>query len=90
MSCNACSITDRGAPSSPDYVGIPCWSMTALMQTDGQLLTANEEEMERSSERVRSKLQSDGPGEFTGPPVKSFIECNNKAKNLRIIGIGNI
>ena len=38
--------------------------------------------MERSSERVRSKLQSDGPGEFTGPPVKSFIECNNKQKRL--------
>ena len=81
-SCNVCSITDRGAPSPPDYVGIHCWSMTDLMQTNGKLLTANEEEMRRSSYRVRTKLECDAPGEFTGPAVKSLEACNSKQKRL--------
>ena len=79
-SCNACSITDRGAPSPPDYVDIPCWSLTELMHTDGKLLFVDEEDMRRSSNRVRTKLQIDGPGEFTGPQVKSFNACNSKQK----------
>ena len=82
LSCNACSITDRGAPSPPDFVDIPCWSLTNLMQTDGKLLTANEEDMRRSSDRVKTKLPSDGPGEFTGPAVKSFNACNSKQKRI--------
>jgi len=40
--------------------------------------------MSRSKNRVKTKLPSDGPSEYNGPPVKTFDECNSIQKRLVI------
>ena len=80
--CNGCSLTDRGCPKSDEYGETKCWAMTPLMTKGGELLTANKAEMERSSARIRTRLQTDGPGEYSGPPPTTFEECSNIQKRL--------
>ena len=75
-------MSDRGALGPPEYVSVACWSLTDLMQKDGKLLTATDEEMQRASARVKSKLPSDSPGEFSGPSIEKFDECTNAQKRL--------
>ena len=82
LHCNACAMTDRGIPGSPEYDGIPCWSLTDLMKKGGKLVTATEHEMIRSSSRLKSKLPTDGVGEFNGPAPKTFDDCSNVQKRL--------
>ena len=52
------------------------------MATGGELLIGNEKDMTRASNRVLTKLPSDEPGEYIGPPVVCFEECSNAQKRL--------
>ena len=82
MTCNACAMTDRGAPCSLTYNGALCWASTDLMKEGGKLLTGSRKDMIRSCWRVKSKLSTDGVGEFNGPPVEEFEDCSNVQKRL--------
>ena len=46
------------------------------------IITGTKEEMERSRNRVKSKLSTDGLGEFNGPPIETFENCSNAQKRL--------
>ena len=75
-------MTDRGAPCSLTYNGALCWASTDLMKEGGKLLTGSRKDMIRSCWRVKSKLSTDGVGEFNGPPVEEFEDCSNVQKRL--------
>ena len=75
-------MTDRGAPCPQSYDGASCWACTNLMKEDGKLLTGTRVDMIRSSSRIRSKLPSDGIGEYSGASIETFEECTNKQKRL--------
>ena len=82
MSCNECAMTDKRCPSSGDYPNIPCWSLTELMQKGGQLLTATDKEMVKSSGRLKSKLPTDGVSEYSGPSLKHSLNVPMHKKGL--------
>ena len=75
-------MTNTGAPSLYGYIGVACWALTDKMLTGGDLLVANKEEMMMSKDRVKTKLKSDGPGEYNGPSVEKFDRCSKRQKRI--------
>ena len=80
--CNGCALTDRGCPKPSEYGEISCWAMTPLMAFGGDLLIGNYKNMIQSSFRIKGKLPTDGPAEYTGPSPTRFEDCTNKQKRL--------
>ena len=52
--CKECLMTNRGAPRDEN-----CWAVTALMAKGGKLLTGYRKDMDRSANRVKTKLPHD-------------------------------
>ena len=81
--CVECLMTNRGAPNtSTNYSDKECWSVTELMAAGGALLLGNEKDMFRSRNRLKTKLPTDGPGQYTGPSITEFQICTNHQKRL--------
>ena len=80
--CDGCSLTDRGCPNPADFDVAKCWAMTPLMVKGGDLLIGTKDDMERSSGRIKVKLPTDGPGEYSGLPPSSFQNCTNAQKRI--------
>ena len=55
-------MTDKGSPCSITYIGKLCWASTELMNEGGKLLIGTKQDMERSRNRVKSKLATDRLG----------------------------
>ena len=53
-----------------------------MMATGGDLLTGNNDDMLRSIGRIKGKLPTDGPDEYSGPSPTLFNDCTNKQKGL--------
>ena len=75
-------MTDKGSPCSITYKGKLCWASTELMNDGGKLLIGIKQDMERSRNRVKSKLATDRLGEFNGPPIEKFENCISAKKRL--------
>ena len=69
-------MTDKGPASNMDIFTEDCWALTDLMEKGGALLTGTRRDMNRSRNRVRTKLPTDGPGQYSGPPNTVFSECS--------------
>jgi len=52
------------------------------MAPGGYLLTITHEDLKRSKNRVRTKIETDGPDEYSGPPVQSPSNLNAKQSRL--------
>ena len=72
-----CLTTDLGAPRDES-----CWAVTKLFEHDGELLSGHRKDMRRSANRVRTKLQHDKNGEYTGHSITDFANCSNPQKRL--------
>ena len=75
-------MTDKGLPSNTDRFTEDCWALTDLMEEGGVLLTGTRRDMNRSRNRVRTKLPTDGPGQYSGPSITVFSECSMAQKRL--------
>ena len=75
-------MTDKGSPCPIKYKGKLCWASTELMNDGGKLLIGIKQDMERSRNRVKSKLATDRLGEFNGPPIEKFENCSSAQKRL--------
>ena len=82
MVCSGCLMTDKGPASNMDIFTEDCWALTDLMEKGGALLTGTRRDMNRSRNRVRTKLPTDGPGQYSGPPNTVFSECSMRQKRL--------
>ena len=76
-------MTNKGAPCNfAKFRNYECWAATDLMEEDGALLRGIEADMRHSKDRQKTKLDTDGPGQYTGPPVTSSYECSMAQKRL--------
>ena len=82
MVCSGCLMSDRGAPNTSQTYTEECWALTDLMAEGGALLIGLDEDMNRSRNRLKTKVSTDGPGEYSGPPVTNFSDCSMKQKRL--------
>ena len=80
--CHGYIMTDKGPLCPSKHRGAMCQALTDLMAPGGKLLIGDQDDMARSSNRLKTKPINQDTGEYCGPSVDNFESCTNVQKRI--------